>query len=65
MWPEPIGDTLLRYRAALEEIRRDAGRVCARFGLCDHDACISSYAAWVIADKALHPETYADKGGLR
>jgi len=44
-----------RYRAALEEIRRDQGKVCAEFELCTHPACQSSYASWAIADAALGP----------
>ncbi len=40
-------------RRALEEIKRDQGRVCENFELCMHTACQSSYAAWAIADKAL------------
>ena len=49
--PRPHTDAGLRR--ALEEIKRDEGRVCENFELCTHAACKSSYAAWAIADKAL------------
>jgi hypothetical protein len=42
-----------RLRTALETIRRDYGRVCAEFELCDHVACASSVGAWFEADAAL------------
>lgn len=59
-----------RAELALNEIRDEQGRVCRVFELChakgcddvhegvcdygDHDACASSVAAWMIADKALN-----------
>ncbi len=46
-----------RLREALLEIRNDEGRVCDVYELCDHVACASSYAAWVIADMALSAGT--------
>ena len=59
----PVYGELLALRTAnagvagaLQEIRRDQGRVCDGFDLCDHLACASSYASWVIADRALHPD---------
>ncbi len=39
---------------ALEEIRTTQGKTCAIYEICEHVACDSSYAAWAIADKALH-----------
>ena len=39
---------------ALEDIRESQGKVCPIFEICEHTACNSSYAAWAIADKALH-----------
>ena len=42
-----------KYKAALEEIKRDQGRVCENYELCRHTSCSSSYSAWAIADKAL------------
>lgn len=45
-----------RLRAALTSIRREEGRVCPEFELCDHAACRSSHAAWEIADAALGGE---------
>ena len=42
-----------KYKAALEEIKRDQGRVCENYELCRHISCSSSYSAWAIADKAL------------
>ena len=58
-----------RYRAALEEIKRDQGRVCAEFELCTHAACQSSYSSWAIADKALRcgdpPEAEASEEARR
>ena len=59
-----------RYRAALEEIKRDQGRVCAGFELCTHAACQSSYSSWAIADKALRaggdpPEAEASEEARR
>ena len=42
-----------KYKAALEEIKRDQGRVCDNYELCRHTSCSSSYSAWAIADKAL------------
>lgn len=42
-----------RYRDALSLIRETEGKVCPEFGTCDHPACMSSYAAWAIADEAL------------
>lgn len=38
---------------ALYEIKREQGKVCSNFELCEHAACRSSYASWAIADKAL------------
>ena len=38
---------------ALKKIKKDQGRVCAEFEICTHDSCISSHAAWEIADRAL------------
>ena len=46
-----------RLRAALERIKRDCGRVCDEFELCQHRACQSSYEAWAIADAGLQGET--------
>ena len=45
------------YRAALEEIRANYGKVCQEFELCEHPACESSYGAWATADEALRPIT--------
>ena len=42
-----------KYKAALEEIKRDQARVCENYELCRHTSCSSSYSAWAIADKAL------------
>ena len=42
-----------KFKAALEEIKRDQGRVCENYELCRHISCSSSYSAWAIADKAL------------
>lgn len=42
------------YRAALETIKRDHGRVCPNFEICDHVSCSDSSAAWLIADAALN-----------
>ena len=42
-----------KLREALEEIKRDQGRVCGYFTLCRHAACTSSYTSWAIADAAL------------
>lgn len=41
------------YRQALQEIKDEQGRVCGQFEFCDHVACTSSYASWVIADRTL------------
>lgn len=38
---------------ALEEIRDNQGRVCESYETCGHTSCLSSYASWVIADKAI------------
>lgn len=51
------GAAIARLREALERIRRDEGKVCAVFEVCDHRACQSSYTAWAIADEALRPIT--------
>jgi hypothetical protein len=39
--------------AALIQIRREEGKVCDNFKLCDHRACQSSYSSWYIANEAL------------
>src|SRR6185437_9669132 len=52
----PLRSAHARLAGALQEIRRDQGRVCDGFDLCDHLACASSDASWVIADRALHPD---------
>lgn len=44
------------FRAALEEIRAQHGKVCGQFEDCEHAACNSSYAAWNIADRVLRGE---------
>ncbi len=51
----PMHKAAPTYKAALEEIRRDEGRVCEEYELCRHTSCGSSYGAWAIADKALRP----------
>jgi hypothetical protein len=42
---------------ALERVKAEGGKVCAEFEFCQHVACMSSYAAWSIADAALKGET--------
>ena len=42
-----------RLEGALQEIKRDQGKVCVNFGLCRHDGCRSSYTSWAIADASL------------
>lgn len=37
----------------MKEIKRDEGKVCDEFEICEHRACQSSYSAWAIADIAL------------
>lgn len=41
------------YKKALELIKKNQGKVCQEFELCDHISCGSSYASWAIADAAL------------
>jgi hypothetical protein len=53
---DPVKDErseLARYKAALERIVKTQGRVCSFFTECSHVACMSSYAAWEIANHAL------------
>jgi hypothetical protein len=38
---------------ALEQIKREEGKVCDQYEICEHRACQSSYAAWAIADATL------------
>mgnify|MGYP006383570919 FL=1 len=45
------------YRAALEEIHINYGKVCTKFELCEHPACASSYGAWAVADEVLRAIT--------
>lgn len=45
-----------RLRAALAEIKRRGGVVCAQYDACSHVSCANSYAVWAIADKALSEE---------
>ena len=38
---------------ALIQIRKEEGKVCDNFELCNHRACRSSYSSWYIANEAL------------
>lgn len=44
---------ILVLQTALKDIKNTQGKVCEQFEICDHISCQSSYASWVIADKAL------------
>jgi len=61
---EQLGQRAAHYKEArdflwnaMARIKAEAGKVCAEFEFCDHVACMSSYAAWSIADAALKGET--------
>ena len=38
---------------ALLQIKREEGKVCDQYEICEHRSCQSSYGAWAIADRAL------------
>jgi hypothetical protein len=53
---DPVKDErpeLERFRAALERIVQQEGKVCEFFTECSHAACMSSYSAWETANHAL------------
>ena len=50
---------------ALRKIRDTQGVTCSGYSLCEHRSCVSSYASWVISDKALSVIEELDKQGCR
>lgn len=53
-----------RYRAALQRIRDQFGKVCDLAELCHHTACDSSAGAWFEADAALaHDDASGEERG--
>ena len=40
------------YREALEKVKTK-GRVCLDYELCEHESCMDSSGAWMVADEAL------------
>lgn len=38
---------------ALKRIKASYGKVCQDFEICNHESCMSSYAAWAEADLTL------------
>jgi len=50
---EGLRAEVVLLEGALQEIKREQGKVCVNFELCRHEGCRSSYASWAIADAAL------------
>jgi hypothetical protein len=68
MRPEDSPDDAREYilserkilRDALSKIKNECGTVCTEFEVCNHPACNSSFAAWMIASEALEYGTSRD-----